>query len=185
MIDLGYMAKRIAVRPEGFDHPTVQDIYAVSDCISEDFCDYVSYWQHNGFWFYDSETHIRNIASKNNIDLSGTSLLFYRGHDKQFDADKGAWLDYAPDSGVTTNVTPPSSESLVGFDVVTYSMQGKPECSPLSCNYLANEISVNKHCLIETIDMAIKRLETGLFNNSEPGPYRIIAVSLLQWSYVG
>ena len=185
MIDLGYMAKRIALRPKWLEVPTVHDIYAVSDCVSDDFCDFVNYWKHNGFWFFDSPVLIRDIATENQIDLTDTELVYYRGHPKQFDADLEAWTDYAPDDAFATNVTAPSDETLIGFDVVTYSMQNSPECSPLSCNHVATDVHVNKHCLIESLDYAIDRLENGVFNDSEPGPYRIIEVNAVRWQTVG
>lgn len=185
MIELGYMAKQIAKRPAWLDHSGVRDIYAVSNCVSADFCDYVNFWMHNGFWFFDSPNRIRDAASEHNIDLTDTSLLYYRGHPKQFNADTSAWTDYSPDPAFETDVSPPSNELLLGFDVVTYSMQNSPECSPLSCNGVALDVDVNEHCLIASIDYAIDRLENGIFNNSEPGPYRIIAVNSVRWPNVG
>ena len=107
MIDLGYMAKRIASRPKWLEVPDVYDIYAVSDCISDDFCDYVNYWKHNGFWFFNSPVRIRDIATENQIDLTDTVLVYYRGHTTQFDADLDAWTDYGPDIDFATNVTEP------------------------------------------------------------------------------
>jgi hypothetical protein len=68
------------------------------------------------------------------------------------------------------------SRRLEGYDVVTFSVQTSPECSPLSCNNLAEGIRVNPHCLLSTFDEAKGHLEAGLFDGSEPGPYRIFAV---------
>ena len=107
------------------------------------------------------------------------------GHTKQFDADLDSWTDYNPDVAFPTNVATPSDRTVIGFDIVTYSMQNSPECSPLSCNHLATDVRVNKHCLIESLDYAIDRLEQGVFNDSEPGPYRIIEVNATRWPTVG
>ena len=181
MFELGYMAKRIAERPEWLDHPTVRDVYAVSNCISRNFCDYINQWKHNGFWFFDSQSVIRDVAATDGSGLNETSLLYYRGHPMQFDADIDKWIEYAPEPSFVTNVSTPTEKSLIGYDVVSYSLQTSPECSPLSCNHLATEHSVNEHCLIETLDYAIDRLETGCFHDSEPGPYRIIAVYTVPW----
>jgi len=41
---------------------------------------------------------------------------------------------------------------LEGFDVTTFSVANSPECSPLSCNDLAADIAVNKHCLFDSFD---------------------------------
>jgi hypothetical protein len=188
MIELGYMAKHIILRPEWLDVPKVRDIYAVSNCNSHDFSDYINYWKHNGFWFFDSPMLIREIATENDIDLSDTSLLYYRGHAQQFDADRDAWTNYPADADIAdiaASVVPPSNESLLGYDIVTYSMQNSHECSPLSCNHMATDVRVNEHCLIESLDYAIDRLQNGIFNDSEPGPYRIIAVNAVKWPPVG
>jgi len=64
----------------------------------------------------------------------------------------------------------------VGFDVVSFSQQNSPECSPLSCNALAQSTPVNRHCLLATFEDAVTALEAGRFDNSEPGPFRIFAV---------
>ena len=181
MIELGYMAKRVALCPEWLDVSNVRDIYAVCNCISEDFCDYVEYWKHNGYWFFDSATTILEIAAVERIDLVDASLLYYRGFEQQYDANRRAWTDYPANPDVVTNIVLPTNESILGFDIVSYSMQNSPEHSPLSCNHLAADVTVNEHCLIESLDYAIDCLENGVFDNSEPGPYRIIAVSSIEW----
>lgn len=185
MIDLGYMAKRIALRPDWLNALCVRDVYAVCNCVSSDFCDYINFWKHNDYWFFDTPALIRSISIENGIDLSGTALLFYRGYPQQFDAKADSWIDFAAESAFSPNVAPPSDELFLGFDVVTYSMQSSPECSPLSCNSLATELQVNEHCLIRSLDYAIECLENGAFANSEPGPYRIIAVNSIPWPIVG
>ena len=68
---------------------------------------------------------------------------------------------------------------------MTYSSQTTPECSPLSCNSIAKEVAANEHCLLDSLDDAINLLETGVFDNSEPGPFRIISVSRADWEQLG
>ncbi len=41
MIPIGYMYKRILLRPGWLEAPQVEDVYSVSDCLSEPFADYV------------------------------------------------------------------------------------------------------------------------------------------------
>jgi hypothetical protein len=62
MIPIGYMAKRIQLRPEWLKAPQVVDVYSVSDCVNTNFADYVPFWKHNGFWVFDSPQAIREIA---------------------------------------------------------------------------------------------------------------------------
>ena len=54
MIPAGYMAKRVQNRPNGFENTGIVDIYSVSGCISKNFADYIKFWKHNGYWFFDS-----------------------------------------------------------------------------------------------------------------------------------
>lgn len=51
MIPVGYMAKRVPMKPDWLKATDVVDIYSVSSCIAEDFADYIEYWKHNGYWF--------------------------------------------------------------------------------------------------------------------------------------
>lgn len=67
-------------------------------------------------------------------------------------------------------------KQLLGFDVVSFDAQTTPECSPLSCNNLAESIDVNEHCLLPSFESAKQLLESGTFDNSEPGPFRVFAV---------
>lgn len=185
MIELGYMAKRIAACPDCLDVPHVRDVYAVANCVSNDFCDDIEVGQHNGFWFFDSPSLIRDIATTNDIDLTDTVLVYYRGYGTQFDAELGKWTAYAAVPGFPTEVLPPHLETFLGYDVVTYSMQNAPECSPLSCNGVAQDVRVNQHCLLDTLRFAMHHLEHGTFNDAEPGPYRIVAVSVVSWPRAG
>ena len=180
MIDLGYMAKRIVGRPDWLDVAAVREVYSVSDCVSENFCDYVGYWMHNGFWFFDTPAAIQAVADAEGVPLSDAELLYYRGHPRQYEGG-GVWSEYSAEDGFRTEVEPPASARLLGYDVAAYSMQNAPECSPLSCNGLAARVDVNEHCLMRTLDYAIDRLQSGAFDGSEPGPYRIIAVYAVEW----
>ena len=176
MIAAGYMAKRILSRPEWIKAPRVADVYSVSYCISEAFCDYIQHWKHNGYWFFDSPVLIREIATAKSIDLLAHRLFYYEVYGLQFDEERRVWQPFEPDPAFTTNVELPAYKQLLGFDVVSFDAQTAPECSPLSCNNLAESIGVNEHCLLPSLDSARKLLEGGAFDNSEPGPFRVFAV---------
>jgi len=74
------------------------------------------------------------------------------------------------------NVSPPRQKTLSGYDVCTFWAGSSAECSPLSCNSLCKDISVNSHCLFDAFEQAWQAIDSVLFANSEPGPYRIFAV---------
>jgi len=87
MIPAGYMAKRVYKRPDWLKAPHVAEIYSVSGCISEDFADYINYWKHNGYWFFDSPELIKAVAKENSIQLQGTSLFYYEAYEMEFDGE--------------------------------------------------------------------------------------------------
>jgi len=180
MIPAGYMAKRVVRKPDWLKVNGVQDIYSVSGCISKDFADYIKFWKHNGYWFFDSPEVIEQIAQEQSIDLAGTTMFFYEVCEQEFDDAKAQWCPYESNRSFTTNVHKPKKKFLAGFDVVSSSQKNCPECSPLSCNALADEIQTNAHCLLPDFETAKRLVETGRFNNSEPGPYRIYAVYTLE-----
>jgi hypothetical protein len=176
MRQLGYMYKRVAVAPESLQRSHVADVYSLSTHVSEDFADYINFWRHNGYWLFDSPASILALASEQSISLDGLRLFYYEAYELQYDGESASWAPFEPEASFETNVQPPNVSTLEGFDVVTFSAGSSPECSPLSCNALAGSISTNAHCLLPSLDAAVRALENGSFENSEPGPYRIIAV---------
>jgi hypothetical protein len=181
MVPVGYMAKqREQKKPDWIKTPGVLEIYSVCDCVSKNFADYVKFWKHNGYWFFDSPDIIRNIASENSIDLAETSLFYYEAYELEFDGE--LWNPWSPDPSFTTAVLQPSMKQLEGFDVVNFTARTMPECSTLACTSLAEELGANGHCLFVSFDEARARVDEGAFNDCEPGPYRIFAVYSVDWA---
>jgi hypothetical protein len=176
MIHAGYMAKRVVKRPDWLGTNQVVDLYSVSNCNSKDFADYINYWKHNGFWFFDSPEIIYALARENSIDMTDTQLFFYEVYDREYHEDREGWERFEPEESFTTNVVVPANKALMGYDVVTFSTGNSAECSPLSCNSIAREVNTNEHCLLTSLEEAKRLLEDRKFNNSEPGPFRIFAV---------
>jgi len=179
MIPAGYMAKRVAQRPEFLRAPNVREIYSVSGCISSSFADYVICWRHNSYWLFDSPQIIRGLAKENCISLDGTSLFYYEVYPLEFEA--GAWMPYEPGGAPQANVVLPAEKRLRGYDVVSFCAKALPECSPLSCNSLAESVPVNARCLFDSFEEAETNLARGAFTECEPGPYRIFAVYSVDW----
>jgi hypothetical protein len=179
MIPVGYMAKSSCKKPKGFDLPNIDDVYSVGSCVNDDFADYTNYWKHNGYWLFDSPAIIQTIAQENAVNIQGSKLFYYEAHETEFTGD--VWRPFSPDPSIPTNVIQPSEKKLEGFDVVTFYCGNAPECSPLSCCYLAQKIQTNSHCLFETFDEADTSLNSGNFTGGEPGPYRIFAVYSVDW----
>jgi hypothetical protein len=176
MIAAGYMAKNVTSRPEWLEPKSVELLLSVSGCISKDFADYIEYWKHNGYWFFDSIEGICEVADLAGVSLHGTTLLYYEVYEHEFDQNLKTWSPFLPESSFTTNVQPPVERLLCGYDVVTFFAGTSPECSPLSCNSLALNESVNRNCLYPTFELARDAVDNLVFADSEPGPIRIFAV---------
>jgi hypothetical protein len=176
MIQAGYMAKTVESRPDWLKSDGVRDLYSVSGCISGYFCDYIPHWKHNGFWLFDSPTEIMLVAAAESLNMSDQTIFYYELYEKQFDNERKVWQPFEADPSFKTEVRAPKAEKLEGFDVVTFSVQTSPECSPLSCNSLAESMPVNAHCLLTSLEESIRLVKSGAFDNSEPGPFRIFAV---------
>ena len=176
MTPAGFIAKKIHTSPDWLKAGAVADIYSVSNCISGAFCDYIPHWKHNGYWLFDSPEVIREIASNEKVDLSGHKLFYYEVHEEQFNDERKLWEPFGPETTIETAVDVPGEKKLEGFDVVSFYALSAPECSPLSCNHMAESIPVNAHCLLATFAEAKHLIETGAFKACELGPYRIFAV---------
>lgn len=180
MIPVGYMAKRVISRPDWISSTAVTDIHSVSGCVSEYFADYINWWKHNQYFYFDSVEAIRQLAAEHSVDLLGCKFFFYEMYEEEFDDKTDLWRPALPTfDSQPTNVARPISSVLEGFDVVSFSMQSTPECSPLSCNSLSAEVTTNQHCLLESLEVARQLLIDGRFRNTEPGPFRIFSVSAL------
>jgi hypothetical protein len=154
MIPAGYMFKKVISRPAWLKAADVGDIFSLSGCVSENFTDYVSYWQHNGYWLFDSPTVMEQIARKNNLDLDGMTLFYYEVFEEEFDASSRRWSTFKLELSFPTNVEEPKWPQLGGYDVTTFTAGASPECSPLSCSGLAAAVAVNRHCLFESFEQA-------------------------------
>jgi hypothetical protein len=176
MRPIGYLYKRVAARPDWIKANHVSDIYSLSGCVSVNFADYINYWKHNGYWLFDSPRIIESLASGHGISLNGMKLFYYEAHELEFDDEHQKWAPYEPEATFGTNVLEPAGKALEGFDVTSFSAHTSPECSPLSCNSCAETLSTNTHCLFHTFEEAAHAIESGAFQNTEPGPYRVIAV---------
>jgi len=170
------MAKKVAGWSEGFQKGSFEDIHSVSGCISENFTEYIPFWKHNGFWLFNSPEVIRSLAIEHSIDITPCRFFYYEVFEQEFDQEKKQWQTFEPEKDFETAVQLPDKRQLEGYDVVTFLAHTSPECSPLSCNYFAGTIPVNQHCLLRSFEEAKQHIETGAFDNSEPGPVRIFAV---------
>jgi hypothetical protein len=69
-----------------------------------------------------------------------------------------------------------STFEKLGYDIVTRYAGNIFEHSPLSCNGLAEEIKVNRYCLIDGSEMAFEIAKQFEVKGAEPGPYYVVEV---------
>ncbi len=160
-IPIGYFAKIVVKRPDWLMVPNVEDICSVSECMSAGPDDWFSLWQHNGMCLFDDAATIAAIAAQQNpvqeFDLFAYGLIPIRF------AAEGETVITAADlpslAGTPPAVLPCSADfELLGYDCVQTEWHRTVVgfgCSPLSCNGLAQEIAVNRHCLIDGLDDAL------------------------------
>jgi hypothetical protein len=113
------------------------------------------------------------LCNQEKIDASHNTLFYYEMFENEYEEDSKEWSAFEPEVSFETHVQEPLNAKLVGYDVMTFTVGTSPECSPLSCNSLATEIPVNRHCLFDTFEQAIEALEAGKFDSSEPGKHGI------------
>lgn len=180
-IAAGYMAKHVAAAPAWGEAAGVRDICAVSPCLSVDFADYIGYWRHNGYWLFNDPADI--AATRHDAELAPglCTLFYYEFLRREYVVDGAQWRDIRPTAELPLDVTPPLNAVLLGYDVVCYSTGTAAECSPLSCNGLANEHTVNQHCLLDTASAAVSLIDSDALRHAEPGPYRVAAVYNAVW----
>jgi hypothetical protein len=170
----GYLPKHVVARPASLDAPAVADICSLSNCISSGPEEWTPLAQFNALGFFDSpELAIAAIPPGSPpMTLFAYKLLRQRYVD-------GVSEEYPWPSVVPTPL--PAGFQPLGFDVVNHSMGERIhfECSPLSCNGRAQQWGANTHCLIDTLELAIRaaaQFSTDGLEPVEPGDYYVAQV---------
>jgi hypothetical protein len=123
----------------------------------------------NDLGFFDTPALALAVAE----DPSAFELFAYRLLDVSFDPDEEHLdCEWPPEIVVP-------GASVIGYDAVSRSMADFFECSPLSCNGLADEVPVNRYCLVHTLEAAISLARRFAADGPEPGPYFVFEVSLV------
>jgi len=173
LIDAGYFMKRIVSRPDWLKAPDVREVCSVSHCISKDPDGWIQRWLHNGFGWFNRVDDARSVVP---ADRRVEYRLFaYRLHAEVFQRDGRAPLVVPSD--VHPDPLPPAFRSL-GFDSVSKSMPSVLgfECSPLSCNSMAAEFTVNESCLFYSREAAVAGADRFAAEQPEPGDYYVVEV---------
>ncbi len=167
---IGYFPKHTERKPDWLSAAGVEEICSVSCCISQDPDDWVTKWLHNEMWVYDTPEMAWSVVPDSlrpTFDLYAYKLfavLFEKGEQKPFPLPE-------------LNVQPLSdSYTQLGYDVVSRSCGTAFECSPLSCNLMAKETTVNRYCLLDDWQIAFRKATEFEESGCEPGPYVVVEV---------
>lgn len=173
MVFLGYRAKR-PWRPDTIWDPEgttgVVEVCSAADCIAQPPSD--THWGFNAAGCYTDPADA--IASVPPGERSLYAVFAY-------------WLlpgSAAPLQALDARLPPlaggdgPADYKPLGYDVVGIDATCLPVFahSPLSCNYLAREIRVNRYCLVDGEDEAARLAER--FNKEQPEPGTYFAVRI-------
>ena len=186
---IGYLPKRIAHATGDADAPRfrgVEEICSVSECISKSPPDWVDCWLHNtDTWLFDdpgAAWWVVPEAERERYRLYAYRLLPTLFHDSG--KETGLTLPEIKAAPI------PASFVRIGYDAVVHLTEylrqvgHAPDedstlsfgCSPLSCNYMAEEYPVNRYCLVEDLDTALAMAREFATGNCEPGPYCVVEV---------
>ncbi|HSF13920.1 MAG TPA: hypothetical protein VLK65_00030 [Vicinamibacteria bacterium] len=172
MIEVGYFPKLIEAA-EGFDVPGLREICSVSHCISSGPDDWIEHWKHNDFGWFNTIVDAMSVVP--HARVADYRLFAYRMYPYLFRSGVERPVD------LPSNVKPeaiPRTFETIGFDAASRYMPDVLglECSPLSCNYMAQELPVTEQCLFRTLEEAIAGARQFSVGNVEPGDYFVLEV---------
>lgn len=173
MIDAGYFAKRVMSKPEWLDAPRVVEICSASNCMSKAPEEWIRAWLHNELGWFNRASDALTVVPAN--QRAAYRLFAYRIYPALFRTGSPHEFVLPPD--VHPDPIPPTFRRL-GFDSVNKSMATVLgfECSPLSCNSMATEMTTNQSCLFESLEAAIAGATRFSTEQPEPGDYYIVEV---------
>ncbi len=164
---IGYFPKHVVAPSDGLRARGVREVCSVSEHVSPGPPGWIDRWAHNEMWVFDDEPAAWGVVpgGPSNADYR---IFAYRLFPVAFDRGQQRPYPIPP-----LNVQPlPGTYRRLGCDVVSRCCGSRFECSPLSCNYAAENTPVNEHCLVddpaEAFGLAVPfSREEG----AEPGPW--------------
>jgi hypothetical protein len=178
---LGYGVRR--TRPPAGWAPDisarVDEICSVSDCVNSRPEGWVERWDYNHAGCYPTG----EAALATTRGARGFQLLAYVLVEWKLDAS-GAVTRIDADTIFTAGDLPrealPGDYVSIGFDVVSRAVDDPRrvgfDCSPLSCNSMAREVTVNRHCLVDDLEVALQLARAWDREMPEPGPFFVVQV---------
>jgi hypothetical protein len=167
---IGYFPKRRTKRPEWLNAPRVDELSSVSTCFATAPSGWIEHWRHNELWVYDTPDIALSVVpadARSEFDLYAYRMFPLQIADTQDEPFPIPALAVEPMA---------SGFQRLGYDIVTRAAQTSFECSPLSCNHMAEHTPTNRYCLLDDAETAFQLARTFEGDGCEPGPYHIIEV---------
>jgi hypothetical protein len=157
-------------RPDWLKAAGVEEVCSVSTCVADAPDGWIDQWRHNEMWVYDTPELAWSVVAES--ARGEFDLYAYQMFPVQFDDGQQQPLEIP-----SLQVTPlPSSFERLGLDVVSRSCGLSFECSPLSCNHMAEHVPVSRYCLVGDADVAFRLAAEFEAGGCEPGPYYVVEV---------
>ena len=192
-IFLGYRAKQPwTPDPKWWpaEASNVEHVCSVSDCLCEPPPGFVERWDFNRAYCYPTEALA--LATVPEGRVRDYPLFAYWFMPVARDA-AGREYPLSPHDHFVSDGEPLSPDpgelrdyEVLGYDIV--STQGTAsygfECSPLSCNGMAERVNVNRFCLVDRLDVALEAARTWNAEELppeelvEPGNYIVVKVAM-------
>jgi len=172
---VGYFMKRTTREKDWTLPANVLEICSVSDCMNPSPPEWMDRWVHNDLGFFNTIRDARSMIADDPAQATspdGYQLFAFRLLPIRFEKEHRSLLTLP---SLEIESLPTEFVSL-GFDVVSKSVSAFFECSPLSCNALAEDIRVNEHCLVDTLAEAERLAVRCALEEPEPGPYYVMEV---------
>lgn len=179
---IGYVVKRIAMCPDWLKAAAVEEICSVAGCISDAIVSEARRWDCNGLVLFNDEgTALRSAADSE--DAARLELFAYRLIPSAH-GPNGAKPIAVGDLPESESWPPQDIDLSRDFDFLGYDCAATGwdrnvaglGCSPLSCNCIAMQIPVNRHCLIGDREQAIST--AARFGNEQPEPGTYFAIEV-------
>jgi len=167
---IGYFPKKTARHPHWLKVAMVEEICSVSSCISTAPEKWIDHWKHNEMWVFDSPAWAWSVVPE--AERENFEMYAYRIAPVEIaEGKEGVFALPAISPEPLT-----SDFQSLGFDIVCRSCASSFECSPLSCNHMAEEIPANRFCLLDDFTTALGVARGFDEAGCEPGPYCIVEV---------
>ena len=160
----------------------VEVVCSVSDCLTERPAGWVDRWDFNRAHCYDSEAAALATIPPGEEERYACfaywlvpCVLGDDGKPERVDPDDvfAAGLRSLPAQPGTDR-----GYERLGYDVVSVGSSEGFECSPLSCNGMAGEITVNRYCLLDDVEHALRVARRFDEEQPEPGDYFVVEVGV-------